>query len=80
MSKRASRPRGNTGQGQSAMLSEPRRSWARALYIAAHAAAAGAFLFALQYLGLQQSLETSLLGAAFFAAAAAGLAWKQTAR
>ena len=42
-----------------------------------HAALAAVFFFVLQRFGFGQSLETSLLWAAFFAIAAAMLAWQQ---
>jgi uncharacterized membrane protein len=45
-----------------------------------HAALAGGFFFVLQHLVLRETLSTSLLWAAFFAAAAAGLAWHQARR
>ena len=48
--------------------------------IAMHAAAACAFIFVLQRFVLNQTLETSLLWAFFFAAAAAVLAWTQGRR
>ena len=48
--------------------------------MALHAAAAGAFFFVFQRYAMKESLEISLAWAAFFAAAAAMLAWKQTAR
>jgi hypothetical protein len=54
--------------------------WRRAGYSAIHAIAAALLLFSLQYFALNQSLESSLLWGGFFAAAAAALAWKQTAR
>ena len=43
--------------------------------IAMHAGAACAFVFVLQRFVLNQPLETNVLWAFFFAAAAAGLAW-----
>lgn len=45
-----------------------------------HAAAAGAFFFVLQRFAMKESVEVSLLWAAFFAAAAALLAWQQSRR
>ena len=50
----------------------------RSLYIAAHAAMAGVFIFGLQHWVLKQSLETAALWAVVFCAAAALLAWTQT--
>jgi len=52
----------------------------RGLYILAHAAMAGVFIFALQRFVLKQSLETSGLWAAVFCAAAAALALNQSKR
>ncbi len=46
--------------------------------IAVHGLVAGVLFFLLQRFGLHQSMETSLLWAAFFAAAAAWLAWSQS--
>jgi hypothetical protein len=43
-----------------------------------HATIAAVFFFVLQRFGFGQSLETSLLWAAFFAIAAALLAWQQS--
>ena len=48
--------------------------------MALHAAIAGVFFFVLQRYGNSASIEVSLVWAGFFAAAAALLAWKQTAR
>lgn len=48
--------------------------------MALHAAIAGVFFFVLQRYGNGASIEMSLAWAGFFAAAAALLAWKQTAR
>jgi hypothetical protein len=48
--------------------------------IVMHAAVAGGFFFFLQRYGLHQSMETSLLWAAVFAAVAAVLAWTQGRR
>ncbi len=48
--------------------------------IAMHTVMAGGFFFFLQYYGLHQSMETSLLWAAIFAAVAAMLAWTQGRR
>lgn len=62
------------------MPHNPNKPWKRSVYVAVHTAAAGIFVFALQYLGLKQNLDSSLLWAAVFAVAAAGLAWKQTAQ
>lgn len=45
-----------------------------------HAAAAGAFFFVLQRFVLRESLNVSFLWAAFFAVAAAALAWHQSRR
>ena len=52
----------------------------RGLYILAHAAMAGVFIFALQHFVLKQSFETAGLWAAVFCVAAAALAWNQTKR
>lgn len=49
-------------------------------YIAMHAAVAAAFIFLLQRLALNASLESSLLWALTFAVCAAGLAYKQANR
>ncbi len=46
--------------------------------MAQHAAAAGAFFFILQYFVLKESVHVALLWAAFFACAAALLAWQQS--
>lgn len=48
--------------------------------IAQHAAAAAAFFFILQRFALKESVEVSLLWAAFFAIAAGLLAWQQARR
>ena len=48
--------------------------------IAFHALVAGGFFFFLQRFGLHQSIETSLMWALFFAAAAGALAWTQGRR
>ena len=45
-----------------------------------HAAAAGAFFFVLQRFAMKETIEVSLLWAAFFAVAAGLLAWQQTRR
>lgn len=45
-----------------------------------HAAAAGVFFFILQRFAMKETLEMSLLWAAFFAAAAAILSWQQSRR
>jgi hypothetical protein len=62
------------------MSLDPNKPWKRSAFVAAHTVAAGIFVFTLQYFGLKQSLDSSLLWAAVFAVAAAGLAWKQTAQ
>jgi len=49
-------------------------------YIGLHAVGAAAFGFVLQYFALAATLETSVLWAAIFAVAAAGLAWHQSRR
>ena len=49
-------------------------------YIALHSAAATAFGFLFARFMLGQSLEMSLLWAAFFGVAAAALAWHQSKR
>ena len=49
-------------------------------YIALHAVGGAVFGFALQYFALGASLETSVLWAAAFGLAAAGLAWHQSKR
>ena len=48
--------------------------------IAQHAATAAAFFFILQRFALKESVEVSLLWAAFFAIAAGLLAWQQARR
>jgi hypothetical protein len=45
-----------------------------------HAVAAGAFFFVLQYFVLDKLVHVAVLWAAFFAAAAALLAWHQSRR
>jgi hypothetical protein len=49
-------------------------------YVALHAAGGAVFGFALQYFALGARLEISLLWAAAFGLAAAGLAWHQSKR
>lgn len=49
-------------------------------FVAMHAAVAAAFMFLLQRFFMNASQETSLLWALFFAACAAGLAYKQSIR
>jgi hypothetical protein len=51
---------------------------ARWRYIALHAIGAGAFFFVLQRFAFSQSVDNSLLWAAFFAVAAALVAWRQS--
>ncbi len=46
--------------------------------MAQHAVAAGAFFFILQHFVLKESVPVALLWAAFFACAAALLAWQQS--
>lgn len=46
--------------------------------MATNAVLAGVFFFVLQRYGMKASVEISLMWAAFFAAAAAMLAWKQS--
>lgn len=48
--------------------------------MAVHASLAGLFFFLFQRYAMKETLETSLAWGAFFAAAAAMLAWKQTSR
>ena len=48
--------------------------------MALHGGMAGFFFFVFQRYAMKESLEISLAWAAFFAAAAAMLAWKQTTR
>jgi hypothetical protein len=50
----------------------------RAGYIAMHALVAGAFFFVVQRYPLEQSVQSSIQWAAFFAVAAAIVAWRQT--
>ena len=49
-------------------------------WMAVHSAAAAAFFFTLQYWGLKQSLESSLIWAAVGGAGAAWVSWQQTGR
>ena len=49
-------------------------------FVAMHAAVAATFMFLLQRFFINASQETSLLWALFFAACAAGLAYKQSIR
>lgn len=49
----------------------------RLVYVAGHAVGAAAFFFVLQHVVLKQTLDSSLLWSAFFAGAAALVAWRQ---
>lgn len=61
-------------------MSDPLDGSGIVVRMAQHAAMAGVFFFVLQHFVLKESVETSLLWAAFFAAAAAILAWVQSRR
>ena len=56
------------------------RTMKKSRYVVLHAAMAAAFIFLLQRLGLNASLETSLLWAVTFGGCAAGLAYMQSNR
>lgn len=62
------------------MMREPKHPGGLYLRLLSHAALAGVFFFVLQRYAMGETLETSLLWGAFFAAAAALLAWHQSRR
>ena len=60
------------------MRNERESEMRRGGYIAVHALVAGVFFFVVQRYPLGQSVEASMQWAAFFAVAAAIVAWSQT--
>ena len=62
------------------MTSQPDDPNALLVHVLKHAAAAAVFFFVLQRFAMKETLEVSLLWAAFCAAAAALLAWQQARR